>query len=226
MKQFTLVCFLLAPFLISAQITTEPGPDEYIRKKIEDIYIYGEASIVGEKIHSTKVLPVFYQNNLFKRVWKTEKLQSAVLKILKDADKDGFNREDYHYSKIVSLLESIESEGAQPTASFVDILLTDAFLSFSSHMLHGKVDPVDIHPEWNIQKKEGDPLLLLLQFISSGNVDAWYSVITPENQYYHALKKYLAEYVKLKDQAGWTTVNEGDALKKGISGERVVQLII
>jgi len=75
----------------------------------------------------------------------------------------------YHHTGANSWQYTLELSvhGEQIRAPY---LLTDAFLFYGSHLLTGKVDPVAIHPEWTVNRREANMVKILKRAIESDDI--------------------------------------------------------
>lgn len=161
-----------------------------LRRKIEnqDIILL---SAFGEKLACAYGISIFYQNRFYIEAWN-QKLANELVELLKSASEDGLNPTDYHLNTIINQLgKPLKTETA--LADF-DLILTDAFLLFSSHLMSGKVNPETIDPEWHVNRREGDPVSLLNKALELNNIRQTITNIKPTNSTYLLLAAALKKY--------------------------------
>jgi murein L,D-transpeptidase YcbB/YkuD len=201
---------------------------EIIRSKIEQITSQAGLQIEGAQIASATVLPEVYEENGFKRLWtnpqNVEDLYNAVTTI----DEDGLRPDDYHYT-IINQLRSRADSGtsSDPELSAdIDILLTDSLIRLGYHLIIGKVDPIDHHPQWNlaVEIHDDEPVKFIQETLEAGNLAKKINEFRPPNIIYSEYKAALKKYRTIKDNGGWQPVPQGPTLKKGMQDSRVLLL--
>ena len=78
---------------------------------------------------------------------------------LSKATGEGLNPEDYHYQKLTEI--TVNGLRTDNEKAEYDLLLTDAFLLYASHLMFGKVNPETIDAEWHVARREGNPVKIL-----------------------------------------------------------------
>lgn len=181
------------------------------------------AGIDGETVNSRADLQRFYRLRDYAPAWIEETgvtLQAAdVLERLRRAWIDGLEPARYHPDAIEALISSAEDvvQLAQ-----LDLLLTDAFLSYARDVRKGRVLPQQVDPAWRIPAEPFDYPQALAEALSSRNVAATLDAMAPEHEGYRRLRVALARYHALERRGGWPTLpEEGKALKLGMRDSRV-----
>ncbi|NND78254.1 MAG: L,D-transpeptidase family protein [Flavobacteriales bacterium] len=209
-----LVFFFLLPIFMNAS-----DVQEEIRKRLEH-----SASLNiranGELVHCKKMITKFYQNCVFEPQWTSEYNISELVQALKNSHKEGLTPEDYHLTAIQKMLSPYKTLSLAEKAD-LDILSSDAFLLYASHLLSGKLDPLSIDPEWKVSRREGDPLLMLHNALEKKEVLKTLQGAIPQNEKYDGLKKALAQFVNLRQNNGWEKIPEGETLKLNMSDDRI-----
>ena len=200
-------------------LTTFAQSSEAIRKYTENISAGVPVEVQGELIHSTTLLPEFYFENQFQKVW-TRPLQASLLSLIRKAYEHGLNPADYHYTGLNALYQdAIESQTTD-----AEILFTDAFLMYASHFLNGKLNPEEVEGEWQAVRREGNARNFLKKCLKSGNLEQEFKQLEPDSESYRGLVKALDKYREIQKNGGWDTLEAGETLKPGMSGARVNSL--
>ena len=210
--------FLLSLFfVISFGQLVKGQASEAIRKYTENITAGIPTEIRGEMIYSTTLLPEFYFENQFYRIWNRP-LQSTYLGLLKRASEHGLNPADYHYNALVELYnDPIESQ-----TSDAEVLFTDSFLLYASHFLNGKLNPEEVEGEWQAVRREGNAKSFLKKCLASGKLEDHFQELEPDSESYRGLKLALAHYRDIAKSGGWLPIDAGETLKPGMKSERVL----
>ncbi len=178
-------------------------------------------AVAGTHLFSKKVIPAFYAYREYAPAWTDPNTVAQAIASIKSAYKEGLNPEDYHLSKILKY-KSRQNSTAKD-AVFMDILLTDGILLYASHLYNGKVDPVSLDSDWNLEKKRfgADTLNRLDDVIAKGLVMEKLDELKPQTPFYTNLKKQLEHYRGIADEGGWQQIEEGETLKPGMDDKRV-----
>ena len=111
-------------------------------------------TVQGELIHTLAMLSPFYERRAYQPAWIGDNgpfpQVDALLKAIREADREGLKARDYHLAGIESILTEMRQNQEQQTNPNrivdLDLLLTDAFLVYGSHLLAGRINPDTIDP--------------------------------------------------------------------------------
>jgi murein L,D-transpeptidase YcbB/YkuD len=103
----------------------------------------------------------------------------------------------------------------------LELLCTDAFLLYGSHLLTGRVDPAAINPTWTAEGRRADLVRHLEQALTNTSLRAALADLRPPQPEYDALRRALYRYRTLDANGGWPTLPEGPKLEAGTQDERV-----
>ena len=127
---------------------------EFLRNRIEAAGVSPKLTVGDEPVFASMMLPRFYERRFYLPAWSDENGPTFQAKDLineiKEAKQEGLWPEDYHLAKIESIMSEIHRSKERKTPlnprMLVDLelLLTDAFLIYGSHLLSGKVNPESI----------------------------------------------------------------------------------
>lgn len=206
-----LVASLLFPLkTVSAQNLTA----EVSRRISERIQIANGTKLVcrAELLCGSSVLPRFYAKRSFTPAWIGEsgplpRAISLVAEIDK-ADRDGLIAKHYHLETISALLHRTSSEKAvfgfvdPDQAADLDLLLTDTFLIYASHLLSGRVNPETLQSEWFIKGRKRDLLKVLEEALGQDAVEDSLANLKPPQPGYEKLKASLSVYRDIVKKGG------------------------
>jgi murein L,D-transpeptidase YcbB/YkuD len=206
---------------------------EALRTRIETAEIPPKIAVEDELIHSSTVLPLFYERRIYQPAWSKENgplpQVDSLIRALQDAHLEGLNAEDYHLEKIQFILDAIHQDQKihKPlqVAALVDLdlLCTDAFLIYGAHLLSGRVNPVTIHSEWNARRKEADLAGVLEESLYKKEIkESLQSFVDILG--YKRIRQALARYRKIAEEGGYVFVPQGPKMQMGDRGERIISL--
>ncbi len=189
--------------------------------------------VAGELIHCSAVLPLFYERRLFGPAWSDARgplpQASRLLATLRAASREGLDPAAYHVETVEALRAGRHQPGLTPVTSpplrvDLDLLLTDAFLLYASHLLSGRVDPRTFDPTWHVvTSPDVDFAGLLEAAVASGRVASGLEGLLPAHPGYARLRDVLTRYRQIEAEGGWPVVADGAKLQRGDEGPRVGQ---
>jgi len=208
---------------------------EHLRARIEQTGYPPKIVIRDELIHSSIVLPQFYEQRAYLPAWSNDKgllvfQVETLLKAIRDATLEGFTPTDYHLAKIEATLEEVRENQAKrkpynpERIADLDLLLTDAFLIYGAHLLAGRVNPETIDTQWQANRREADLGQMLQKALDNNAIDQYIRSFLPPQAGYAHLREKLALYRAIVVRGGWLTIPIGPKLRKGDHDERTVLL--
>jgi murein L,D-transpeptidase YcbB/YkuD len=204
---------------------------ELLRNRIEAVGM-GSGLVVGsEAIYASEILPSFYEQRAYRLAWSGNggPLPQAreLITVISEAGREGLRPSDYHLERIRAALAALpgRARNARPIDPRLlvdlDLLLTDAFLSYGFHLLNGRLDSESIDPEWHVKRSEVDLRAVLEDALSRNRVGGSIADLLPKARCYTSLREALALYRDISAAGGWEAVPEGPKMELGSSGERV-----
>jgi murein L,D-transpeptidase YcbB/YkuD len=176
----------------------------------------------------------FYARRAFRPAWSSDggplPQAAALIGEIHRADRDGLGPEDYHLAGIEAVWDEIYNGPAingslEPELlADLDLLLTDAFLLYGSHLLAGRVNPETIQSEWSIESREADLAEILQRAVDAGEIGEALENLRPRHRGYQALTQALSQYRDIMRDGGWPGVPHGPTIREGDQGPRVSAL--
>jgi murein L,D-transpeptidase YcbB/YkuD len=194
---------------------------EQIRARLED-----QGALLG-----------FYARRAFRAAWSGEhgpnRLADDLVDALSRADLEGLDPADYRLGAIRASLDSVRVEAASgrvitpARVADLDLLLSDAFLLYGSHLLGGRVDPETLHPRWDANRRVADLGTVLQDALDSRKIARALQRLAPTGEGYRRLREALGRERAIATQGGWPTdlherlrlegdLRDGDALPMGL----------
>jgi murein L,D-transpeptidase YcbB/YkuD len=238
-----LIYLLAASLLVMVAVfitmqTHEPTLTERLSDLLEQQFDRAQLNmtgyLAGELLHADTLLHRFYQQREFQPAWFDDygprDIADSLALALREADLDGLNPNDYHSRVLDSLLTKARTDlkmrlPVPPTHWFnIEVLLTDAFLVYSNHLLAGRLDPETIAPEWLSPQPEHDLIALLNQAIVSQRIQGTLRSLLPNFPCYAKLRSEMALYKSIAPKDRSTRIPPGEKMKPGDRGQRVAAL--
>lgn len=180
-------------------------------------------TVAGDKLASARLLSRFYTQRLFWPAWSDNDgsvaLGEVLLQALRDAEHEGLNPKEYHLVRLEKLLAEIRQGQSQylpplPTSlATLDLLLSDAFLTYARHLADGRSNPD--RPLAGAHSGESGPALeTRLQWaLETQNIAATLNALLPPQPEYARLRQALMHYRRAVAAGGWPPLPAG--LRKG-----------
>jgi len=207
---------------------------EHLQNRIETEFVLPDTAIEDEYTYTTSMLSRFYGRRNYLPAWISNDgpltQVDALIKTIREANQEGLMPDEYNLGKIEDKLREIRQrkDTNTPIDPFtlviLDILLTEAFLTYSSHLLDGRVNPEKIEASWYPNRYEVDLVLLLQAALESNTVEESLRILIPEDQRYTRMRQALRRYRDIAARGGWDSVLDGPKIKKGDSGARIQAL--
>ena len=204
-----------------------------LRRRIESARAGSTAAMaVGdEQIRAHRLVAQYYRQNGFAPGWTgpdgPTPLADSLLAVLQEAHTDGLRPSDYHVSPIDSLRRLLQAQAdagpsmdAGALADF-ELLCTDAFLLYGTHLHSGRVDPVELVSTWTLQPQRTDLPRHLQAALTNGAVRATLDALRPPQPGYASFRRALARYRALEASGGWPPVPDGPVLEQDMRDPRV-----
>jgi murein L,D-transpeptidase YcbB/YkuD len=188
-------------------------------------------AIGAEIIYASRTLPLFYKQRSYRPAWSDESGPGQEAEVLMEtigrAWDAGLNPTFYHLLELEKLLwdlrQNQEPEGffePHDLAAF-DLLCTDAFLIYGTHLFAGCLNPETIDPEWSALRGNTDLAGALQKALNTGTLQETLENLMPPQPGYIRLRQALSRYQDIAAQGGWPEVPEGPKIQLGDSDDRV-----
>lgn len=204
---------------------------EILRNRIEAVSSRPGLLVGSEVIYAAEALPAFYEKRTYRLAWSGNggplRQVDSLIAAVRMAGREGLRPEDYHMGGIEAALASLPVKGRTTRPidprllADLDLLLTDAFLSYGFHLVNGRLDSESIDPEWHIEDAEVDLARVLEDALRSNRIGTALWDLLPHTPCYDRLKGAIEEYREIAAAGGWPMVPEGRKLEVGSVGERV-----
>jgi murein L,D-transpeptidase YcbB/YkuD len=207
---------------------------EQLKSRIEAVGRTPSMTVRSEIIGALASLARVFKYRGFRPLWTGDEgllpQADALLQVISQAEREGIKPTVYHLSRIEQLIAELGMgdvhDQLQNLRSWVDLelLLTDAFFMYGSHVLTGQIDPRRLKEVWFGERSEVDLGAALQQASETGRVEEFLQNLRPMHAGYAALQKTLASYHDIAARGGWPVIPDGPKLQKGDRGPRVAAL--
>lgn len=188
----------------------------------------------GEATCGMKMLPLVYRGRSYLPFWLDTSLDlhaaKALDRVLYRAAAEGLTPADYHAAEIHGLLARIHERltaGIQIPAGWwadLELMLSDAFLRYGSHVAIGRVNPETLYPDWKVDPVTVALVPFLAKAAAGGDVEDALNGLRPVHRGYATLREALARYRAIADQGGWPLLAEETILRHGMHDPAVATL--
>ncbi len=219
----TILCCLLPPTAGAAD-RSAASIRELLRQRVERIAEGDLTTVAGARLVAVRLIPELYERRGFAPVWIRPQMIDELMATIRSVGDHGLAPEDYHLVTLAALLRERPQLTADPgSRADLDILLTDAFARLAYTLHFGKLDPADLHPEWNYNRRftAEEPLTTIAAVLDLGEVAGFLSEAVPATAFYQRLLDALARYRRCAEQGGWPMIPGGGVLEPGDRSVRV-----
>jgi murein L,D-transpeptidase YcbB/YkuD len=213
-----------------------PAPSGPAAADLQSRLVSGIAG--GDPLLNLQALRLFYDGREQRPAWSERGVLSpqvdVLLAALRTADREGLRPAEYHAAAIDALLmrhRAAEREAAPAAgldaggdAGDLDLLLSDAFFLYASHLTAGRVNPESLEPEWNIAGRGRNLVFLLETALAHGHLAATIGGLAPVREDYRLLRDALASQRAAVSAGVWPLVPRGPTLREGDRSPRVETL--
>lgn len=212
-------CALLLFAALFATINTKPYmPPKVAQKYMEYWLIDSARQVAGEvRLKHVRDIEPFYLRRDYQPIWMdsyelTEAGESLV-QVLRETSADHWREYGYSLQAVLREIRDLSNRPKQATA--VDVLLTDAFITYAQQALNQELLPdmgESDHPTYrkvsaranNSASVSSEEIVeLLKQSLNENKLGELINQLTPTHSGYQALRKQLIHYQKIVNQGKW-----------------------
>ena len=204
---------------------------ELIQQKIMRFSDKKRLACRSKLILGISLVPSFYRQRNFSPAWMGENggflLADDLLDEIKNCKRHALKPEYYHLNAIETLLNAVRDNRRTPSliyqdiAADLDILLTDTFLNFSSHLLYGLVNLETVHIKGESFDPDIDLVGVLNNALKDHTIRKTLQNLSPHHPAYLNLQSALKKYRELAAKNESFHMPVGASLRYGVSHERV-----
>ncbi|MDB5105510.1 MAG: peptidoglycan-binding protein [Fibrobacteres bacterium] len=224
-----------APAFLSRSVSAPM--ERSLKRDLAALDSSGRLMLAGDTVGKSKDLTAFYTLRSGVPAWFSHgnPVPGAwqLLDAVRKCHLEGLEASEYHARPMDSILRMFNRKifwhrrWEPETGADLDILLTDAYLKLSRHMLMGRVKFKIPQDDWHIGRENVDfPAYLDQTLREKRDVRVSLQALTPPQVEYARMKYWLGEYRKMEEKGGWPKVPDGPALGPKSNGPRVTGLCL
>ena len=229
----SLLCLLAFAMLAlgGVQAQEPPGTDQVrviVRARFPASGAAPRLAVEGKSFRASPDLPCFYERRSYAPAWSEGGALrpgvEALLAALAVAGDDGLRAEDYRPAALARLAATVRSRPEAGGLADLDLLLSDAFLTFAAHLQNGKVNPQAIYRDCALGRDTADLAAVLEEALAADRVRATLAGLVPPHRRYASLREALGRYRRIAARGGPELVPPGPTLRAWDQEERVAAL--
>jgi L,D-transpeptidase YcbB len=223
----------LLPFFLLSSFCRKPVEIVPVQQQLALRWSDSTRVIQGETLLARKELADFYQARGFEPAWsengQPRPLMDSLIQQIGRAEEEGLAASVYHLSALATLREpqivsGLHKKWNAEQLADLDILLSDAFLLYASHLQSGRVNPRTFDAEWFVRRGSADVMNLLVETVRTGDVCRRLYDLRPHHPSYLLLCRELSHYRQLAKTGGWPSVEYVAKLEPGAYSPRIAQV--
>ena len=135
-----------------------------------------------------------------------------LLSALRHAEHQGLKPHDYHLARLEQMVAEVSQYHAQgdaeppTTLAVLDMLATDALLTYGSHLLHGRMNPRRRGTAPDLTQQDMDFVAQLQHALETDRLPETLNALLPPQPGYARLRQALARYRRLAAAGGWPAI--------------------
>ncbi|MBW2504425.1 MAG: L,D-transpeptidase family protein [Deltaproteobacteria bacterium] len=176
-------------------------------------------------------LDVLYSPRSYQPLWMDGWLLKPTTRILvehlRSSGDHGLCADAYQLERIEGLVAlhnnfALHGLGLAPdNRALLDLLLSQAFLLYATHLVEGQVDPNLTHVNWKTRRRKADLIKLMNYAIAHDRLEQVLQDLFPGHSEYKRLVQALKQYSDIVAKGGWPIIPEGETIEPETSDPRL-----
>ncbi|MBD3671009.1 MAG: L,D-transpeptidase family protein [Gammaproteobacteria bacterium] len=179
-----------------------------------------ELEVAGRKLSQLKLRQLYARHD-YRPIWVNDSgpnlNATSFRRCLKNSAREGLNPNDYRLTELEKYWKSRTPEHL----TRLELLLTDIYFEYASHMHGGRVVPQAVDKDWFLTREEIDPVDLLQKADMDEVLCHTIFQLRPQHPQYQRLRSKLALYREIEASGGWPFIAQGELIKPGMEHEQV-----
>jgi len=193
---------------------------DYLKRFIDSLQQSVDNKLLGESIYQKSALLTIYKKSDFQLQWNDSNESKVAIQLLISAWKEGLEPRDYHLDDILYYFDQLQQNKEDlRQEAILDLLLSDALISYSKHLTSGKINPETLYPKWNFYSRtiSDSAISTLFTASKSGLLTEYIESLAPQTPSYQKLKEALIEYNDYIHYGAWDSLILKSTLRPGDS---------
>ncbi|MDF3072591.1 MAG: putative peptidoglycan-binding domain protein [Alphaproteobacteria bacterium] len=202
--------------MAAGSVLAASPPPEKLR---ETLAVEGGLAIEGRTL-DRESLRRFYEPRQHLAAWQGDQAvldRAQLIAALQAAPAHGLDPSDYHVPQIVARQAGDTQAGLE-----LELLLSDAFFRYASHMRLGRINMAAIEQDWHLSPTPFDPVAALAASTSRSAFLDLLTALPPPAPDYKRLMQALVEWQNRLAGPAWPSVMPGPAIKPNMSDSRLL----
>jgi murein L,D-transpeptidase YcbB/YkuD len=227
---------IIQSWALSADLAAQSLPQHLRARLQEEVGVHqgsAKMSAVGEFFQAPTALARFYEQRGFQPAWVGAAgplpQVATLMRTLHGADRHGLDPAIYHLGALETLLTALGPDSVSSITpdiqrlSDLELLLTDAFLLYGTHVLRGRLGLEATSEAWAATERTSDVDLTqrLEDALQSNHLEELVADLRPPRSGYNGLLRARARYQELAANGGWPQISAGPKLQRGERDPRI-----
>ncbi|MGB0897412.1 MAG: L,D-transpeptidase family protein [Flavobacteriaceae bacterium] len=226
------LCYVLLS-LIACKKQDQFTADEVINNNSFNIKTYTVSKeLLAKELHNIKIdssnihlknkdsVLAFYQLRQGKPAWTNSKSRLALFNNINNSHKEGLNPTDYNIEELEKIIANISVK--YPNNVFIDLFLTDTYLTYVYHLANGKLKPQHLYQDWRLTPNRFQFNTMLSLALDQHKLTSTIQNYKPQHKIYSQLIHEL-QHAKsqIYDDSLRTKVSHGRKIRPNMTNDRV-----
>lgn len=169
---------------------------QVMQAQIQTLASQRAPQLAGETLQRWAQVTAFYTSRHYEPAWRPQQIEALVQRV-READRAGLSPLDYH----LAALEGFVAHATETPRHSVELLVTDAFLTYADHLAHGRRAPQRMG--WHIPRTPVDIVARLREALEHNRIGPMLSQLAPTHAAYRGLRQALPQYRDYVAHGGW-----------------------
>ncbi len=217
---------LIAAIVLWVSLSTEANDQNVLRERVAELSSTQNPMVDGAPIATILGITKLYELRSWEPAWTDPSMVRQLYDGVLQSAEHGLNPDDFHAHQLGARLDAGPAAGDPIYRADTEILCTDAFARLLVTLRFGKLDPSTFDTAWNFSREilNQDPVLAINGLLQGRQISGAFQMAAPGVPKYDLLRQALVTYQDIGANGGWPSVPEGDGMKLGSTGPRVVVL--
>lgn len=205
---------------------------QLIRSSIASVPAPRAGAVTIGGLSLPQAIAKFYEARGYAPAWDDDVVVHQLFAEIDKLRGDGLAPEDYHLDSLRARFAGRPSARANAAADLqqradFDVAATRAYLLSLAHLFRGKVNPIQLDPEWNFSRNDialAEAMTIVNDGIAHKNLAAVYERARPQHVLYQRARTALTQLRAVAAAGGWPRLDTTTVLKPGMTDPQIAIL--